>query len=160
MILANLQATDGIRNPNFTTDTKKFSVFQNGTYAREYAQCLGYQWNEEVITQTLPESGGFIVVGLNGPRQVHTVYEVIEKVPTAYGGGGNADGEHGYRTCLVGYMNNEEIHSALFVVIIRPNDYNNVERMETINAKFQGKRVKLDKWQKQSNVSISYNYYL
>jgi len=157
--IANLQPTNGIRNPNFTTDAKTFSVFQNGTYAKEYAHALGYQWNAAVITQTLPESGGFIVVGLNGPRQVHTVYEVVQKVPTAYGGGENADGEHGYRTCLVGYMNKEDIYSALFVVIIRPNDYNNAERMETVNSQFQGKRVKLDKWQPQTNVGISYNYY-
>jgi hypothetical protein len=140
--ISNLQATDGIRNPNFKMKTKRFSVFLDKDWAKAYAAALGYQWNEDIITQTLPESNGFTVVGLNGPRQVHTVYEVVNKVKTAYGGTTDA-----WRTCLVGYMDKEVIETAMYVVVIRPNDFEDEERMATINAQFVGKRIKLDKWQ-------------
>lgn len=141
--IANLQATDGIRNPNFKMKSKKFSVFLNKDWAKAYAAALGYQWNEDIITQTLPESNGFVVTGLNGPKQVHTVYEVVNRIKGAYGG---SDGT-GFRTCLVGYMDKENINSAMYVVVIRPNDFENEERMVAINAQFVGKRIKLDKWQ-------------
>jgi hypothetical protein len=144
--ISNLEATQGIRNPNFTTDQKKFSVFQRADWAKAYSNSLGYQWNEDIITQTLPGSNGFIVVGLNGPRQVHGIYEVINKVHTAYGGA-NSSGEVAWRTCLVGYINTENIDSALFVVVVRPVDYENEERMAFINGQFIGKRISLDKWQ-------------
>jgi hypothetical protein len=142
--IANLQATDGIRNPLFKTKTKRFSVFQNKDWAKAYAAALGYQWNEDIITQTLPDSNGFIVVGLNGPRQVHTVYEVVNKVKTAYGIG--QDGSRTWRTCLVGYLDKEVIDTAMYVVVIRPNDFEDKERMTAINAQFVGKRIKLDKY--------------
>jgi hypothetical protein len=144
--IANLRASDGIRNPNFTTNVKTFAAFNRIEYARAYAAALGYQWNEDAITQTMPDSNGFIVVGLNGPRQVHTVYEVVNKVPTAYGGE-NTDGTRAYRTCLVGYMNKEIVESALYIIVVRPVDYENVEKMTEINAQFTGKRIQLDKWQ-------------
>ena len=143
--IANLQATDGIRNPNFKMKSKRFTVFLNKDWARAYAEALGYQWNEDIITQTLPESNGFTVVGLNGPRQVHTVYEVVNKVKTAYGIA--PDLTRTWRTCLVGYMDKEDIESAMYVVVIRPNDFDDEERMAVINAQFVGKRIKLDKWQ-------------
>jgi hypothetical protein len=145
-LIANLEPTAGIRNPLFTTDSKKFAVFSNAVHAKEYAQMLDYHWNEEVITQTLPESNGFIVVGLNGPRQVHTIYEVLNKVPTAYGGA-ESHGNLAYRTCLVGYKNIEDINTALFVVVIRPDDYGNEARMAGINSRFVGRRITLDKYQ-------------
>jgi len=144
--IANLQATGGIGNPNFTTNEKTFTVFKRADYAKAYAAALGYQWNEDVITQTMPDSNGFIVVGLNGPRQVHTTYEVVNKVHTAYGGE-NSDGSRAYRTCLVGYMDKEDMDSAMYVIVIRPVDYGNEERMAAINSQFVGKRIKLDKWQ-------------
>jgi hypothetical protein len=139
--IANLEATDGIRNPLFKMKTKRFSVFKNKDWAKAYAEALGYQWNNVVITQTLSESNGFIVVGLNGPRQVHTVYEVVNKVKTAYGGTSDA-----WRTCLVGYMNKEDLESAMYVVVIRPNDFEDESKMAAINAQFVGKRIKLDKY--------------
>ena len=139
--IVNLQATDGIRNPLFKMKSKRFSVFQNKAWARAYAEALGYQWNESTATQTLPDSNGFVVTGLNGPRQVHTVYEVVNKVKTAYGGTTDA-----WRTCLVGYMNKENIDSVMYVVVIRPADFEDEARMAAINAQFVGKRVLLDKY--------------
>ena len=139
--IANLEATDGIRNPLFKMKTKRFSIFKNKDWAKAYAEALGYQWNNVVITQTLSDSNGFIVVGLNGPRQVHTVYEVVNKVKTAYGGTSDA-----WRTCLVGYMNKEDSESAMYVVVIRPNDFEDESKMAAINAQFVGKRIKLDKY--------------
>lgn len=141
--IANLDATGGIKNPLFKMKAKRFSVFQSKEWAKAYAAGLGYQWNEDIITQTLPESNGFVVTGLNGPRQVQTVYEVVNKVKTAYGGK-NADA---WRTCLVGYMNKEEIDTVMYVVVIRPVDFEDEERMSAINAQFVGKRIKLDKYE-------------
>jgi hypothetical protein len=89
----------------------------------------------------LPESNGFIVVGLNEALQVHTVYDVIKRVRNAYGG------DEGSRTCLVGYWNKEDITSEFYVVVIRPADYEDVEKMEALNLEFQGKRIEFDKWQ-------------
>jgi hypothetical protein len=139
--VANLVATSGIRNPLFVTDPKTFSVFKRSEDAKQYATELGYQWREEVITQTLPTSNGFIVCGLNAARQVHTIYEVINGVRSAYGGG------EGVRTCLAGYLNTEDMSSVFFVVIIREADYNNEQRMAVLNQSFSGKRVEFDKYQ-------------
>ena len=143
--IANLNPSAGNRSPNFTTHSKWFAVFQRAEWAKEYAQMLGYQWNEAVIMERRPEEfGEFIVTGLNARKCVCTVYEVVNAVTSAYG---NVNGERAYRTCLAGYMNKEEIDTAMFVVIIRPNDHNNEGRMAIINERFRGRRVGLDKWQ-------------
>ena len=139
--VANLVATAGIRNPLFVTDPKTFSVFKRSEDAKQYATELGYQWREDVITQTLPTSNGFIVCGLNAARQVHTIYEVINGVRSAYGGG------EGVRTCLPGYLSTADISSVFFVVIIREPDYTNEQRMVVLNQRFAGKRVEFDKYQ-------------
>jgi hypothetical protein len=46
----------------------------------------------------------------------------------------------------VGYLDKEVIDTAMYVVVIRPNDFEDEERMATINAQFVGKRIKLDKY--------------
>jgi hypothetical protein len=144
--VANLVATSGIRNPLFTTDPKTFTVFKRAQDAKQYAIELGYQWREDVITQTLPTSNGFIVCGLNAARQVHTIYEVINGVRSAYGIA--EDGiTRTYRTCLAGYLNTTDINSVFFVVIIREAEYNNEPRMGELNQRFAGKRVEIDKYQ-------------
>jgi hypothetical protein len=43
-------------------------------------------------------------------------------------------------------MNKEDPESAMYVVVIRPNDFEDESKMAVINAQFVGKRIKLDKY--------------
>lgn len=80
---------------------------------RDACKLLGYQFRN-----IKPGKGGFVETSLNKVKQIASLTDAIDKVPTAYGTNNNIIT---YRTCYPCYLDIKDPSTLVYVLIIRPN---------------------------------------
>ena len=124
--ISNLEAVDLPTAKQVEVDINTYRIYSDEGVVRNVCNLLGYQY-----VPTQDNSAGFKETSLNNKKNVVSLREAVNKVPTAYG---TNDGKRTYRTCYPCYVDTKNKATLRFVVIIRPDT--DMSKVAECDAKF------------------------